>query len=860
MKNSYFKIGLVIIFLFILLIGCDQGIGPGNSAKTDEVEISSTNLVAPQGGTGEFTIKISSGNHIGSSVRLDLVNAEDGTKPSGIFIEPTSFTLRSSPFNQNVYIHIDETVLQGKYDLQLIVNISNADYRFLISLNVNPPESNELQANLDRNIFAIFQGEKTTLTLTINTPEHLSGTANLYLDGVPKGVSVEPSTFIIDAMPFSAQITFSASTKSLPSQYKGNLIIEISGDEQYTAEIPLSLLISDLPTKKWMTTSALIEDLELCDDKFVAIGHFGSIFTSSDGVTWEAQNTIGMPNAPVLDNLYNLACGNGVIAAVGEAGYVYTASLPLSVDTQWEVIPLDPGKRLHEIEFGDGVFIIAKGNALYKSTDGRIWSKETAGWSTRSLKYGTKGGSNGIFIAAGYDRVDGPIKEVAYTSNDGGGTWTRHVFRSDDKIDAGNIVDGDGFYLVLGRLNKYAMSENGSYWAVRPYPDFMNDKMSNSCKGARMGFNTIIACDDLYNVSSGRSWKKVFEPDVPLREIAFNKTNWTAVAAPRGAGRVFISKDEGDTWGESGYRFASASPIESGEQPDIHSSFYGNGAYVVAGRKGVIATSKNGFEWDAKQISDTADSNVLNITWFGVAYSSDLDKFVAVGGVGSSRGSNAVRKGYIAWADNSYSWSSDSFKWNLITLPNISSLYSIIYGAGRFVAAGQDGVVLTSYDGAFWEKKVIYDKSIRSIAYGNDAYVATAYDAILSSADAESWNVLPVEGGLAGRICFDGSRFILTGKGKVSFSTDGYSWSEPVDMHMEDGSQMPTYLETLNCNNGLIVAGQASKSFSSIIASTDGVNWKSIIPPAAHEALYGSNFANSDVFVFGQWAGILHTR
>lgn len=113
-------------------------------------------------------------------------------------------------------------------------------------------------------------------------------------------------------------------------------------------------------------------------------------------------------------------------------------------------------------------------------------------------------------------------------------------------------------------------------------------------------------------------------------------------------------------------------------------------------------------------------------------------------------------------------------------LPQGNTLYDIVYGAGRFVAVGQDGALITSADGLTWTLgDAGATEDLVAVTYGDALFVATGENGlVLTSVDGLSW--ARQERATAERlnsVAFAGGRYVAVGgAGSIVTSTDGIHW------------------------------------------------------------------------------------
>jgi hypothetical protein len=84
---------------------------------------------------------------------------------------------------------------------------------------------------------------------------------------------------------------------------------------------------------------------------FVAVGKYGTILTSPDGVTWTARTS------GTSDYLRSVTYGNGLFVAVGEYGTILTS--PDGVT--WTAQTSGTGNDLNGVAYGNGLFVAVGG-------------------------------------------------------------------------------------------------------------------------------------------------------------------------------------------------------------------------------------------------------------------------------------------------------------------------------------------------------------------------------------------------------------------------------------------------------------------------------------------------------------------
>jgi len=117
------------------------------------------------------------------------------------------------------------------------------------------------------------------------------------------------------------------------------------------------------------------------------------------------------------------------------------------------------------------------------------------------------------------------------------------------------------------------------------------------------------------------------------------------------------------------------------------------------------------------------------------------------------------------------------------TLGN-AQVRTIAYGDGRFIAAGADGKMAWSTDGATWTavaNSTFGTSTINSVAYGNNLFVAVgASGKMASSSNGTTWTTRTSTFGtsLIRTIAYGNNLFVAVGdSGKMAYSSNGTTWT-----------------------------------------------------------------------------------
>jgi len=286
---------------------------------------------------------------------------------------------------------------------------------------------------------------------------------------------------------------------------------------------------------------------------------------------------------------------------------------------------------------------------------------------------------------------------------------------------------------------------------------------------------------------------------------------------------------------------------------------YGNGRYVAVGQYsasdfGFIQTSEDGIHWttrgDGPDLPPSGSGFIFDL--YDVTFGNGL--FVAVG--------------YDFYGGANLYSSTNGINWATHTNATVSNFYHVTYG-NAFVAVG-DGFppnpstlnatnrnIYTSVNGTNWFGRVsgapvnnvspIYD-----VAYGAGRYVAVdAVGNTYTSTSLTSWTQTHV-GGL-GRVSFCNNTFIIpAGPGSNLVSSDGLAWS--------------VLTNATGSTFGKVIYGKGlylALSDSSIFTSTNATNWiqRNVGSAAMFNVAFGPTNAVAVGFtgIYGSYVGYTFT-
>jgi hypothetical protein len=430
----------------------------------------------------------------------------------------------------------------------------------------------------------------------------------------------------------------------------------------------------------FQSVGLLAHSIAFDNGQFVALGDFGKILTSVDGMTWkrsqsEAPDVRGVAYASgqwvavgqggtiqssndgtnwvlrqggTLSQIFGIAYINGQFVAVGDYGNVLT-----SLDgASWTSRYTGTQEALQAMAFGNGRFVTVgtdcpgcsdASSVVLTSTDAVHWEQRSLGTSELlDVAYG-----NGQFLAVGDGgRVLNSVDGVNWTAQD---TGTSSLFHK--------IAYGAGQFVVLGFFGAIVTSTDGVNWVARQ-SDSTDRQNRSSYQGIAYGNGqfvvvggkrTIVDLDVVTSTESiiltsgdGVNWIQRQSPTTNvLSAVAFGGGQFAALS-----GRGVVSASDGVNWTlhPSGlYGSAIA---------------YGSGHFVVAGSNATILQSGSIINLS---ITRPASAGLLTLSLEGPAgldytiqTSSDLITWRDVTKISNAQSSKVILDGLPAASDRQF--------------------------------------------------------------------------------------------------------------------------------------------------------------------------------------------------------------
>jgi hypothetical protein len=356
---------------------------------------------------------------------------------------------------------------------------------------------------------------------------------------------------------------------------------------------------------------------------FVAVGGFGTLVSSSDGVEWVARSTgvgggtvFGGPYVPITKVVF----ANNTFVALGDYGIILTSPDGVA----WTSQNSGTTNTLNSVIFENGTFVaVGVNGTILTSPDAVVWTSQNSGTTNplNSVVFG-----NGTFVAVGNYTILTSPDGVNWTAQASGiapyTAWYEVIFRN-------------GLFVAIGGMGGILTSVEGTNWVLNSIN--WGSGVSGPHGRVTFGNGAFVASPGGGAISTsvdGLNWEFRIDTTAQMVGLAFGNGIFVAVGfkyvSPSIQGMIFTSPD-GINW------TLQTSASTDGLMP--FGVVFENGIFMILGEwtdgriftAGLILSSPDGTNWTAGTIGANVDC---------VAFGNRA--FVAVGSKASFAKSGAI--------------------------------------------------------------------------------------------------------------------------------------------------------------------------------------------------------------------------
>ena len=469
-------------------------------------------------------------------------------------------------------------------------------------------------------------------------------------------------------------------------------------------------------------------------------------------------------------------------------------------------------------------------------------------------------------------------------------TWTTVATLSNSYLK--DVAQGAGLYVAVGERGFYS-SPDLVNWTQRNQP--ASAASYNGALSIARGNNRFVAVGfGHYFSASGIDWSSAsLPPEVQLESVVFDGTRFVGTGYIYGynnANRDYVGVVYGSIDGESWTRLAESALPENAANANTaldHVAYLG-GRYVATSRSAsCILVSSDGSNWTRRNVTRSLGGRLRSIAYLAGRYvvgteyreyftSPDALNWTPALGPASLSASTllTVDEKLLAISATGTAYSTTDLV-NWVQLSGVpTSLYSVVYGGGRFLGFGAEEYngTYTSHDGLVWRLTApdLSSQSSSRIVYGAGEFVVVTdqWGVLYRSTDGEHWLTERKAGATsqytrivaAGSkvfvfsdfvfedVAFGQGRYVGVGAG-ISVSSDGVNWT-PL------ASVTENHLRAVAYGNGMFAAIGGVTGNGVILTSSDGLSWIQRTSPTTSYGLWDIVFSG-DRFLAATSEGIM---
>ncbi len=460
----------------------------------------------------------------------------------------------------------------------------------------------------------------------------------------------------------------------------------------------------DGPTDDWLEAAMASASL------VVAVGDFGALYTSPDGIIWKRQDS------GTSEWLRGVSYGSGAFVAVGREGTI----LRSTNGTNWVAQVSGVTNHLNRVRYAANRFVAVgdAGVALISTNAGVTWYPENTG-AANGLENTCAGGADQI--VAGYHEVrlkDDSVWGDELAKTNGPPDWTYY-----------SCIGQSGFFLIAGQsgMQSEGYQTNGTpYFWLTPYDSVRNwlwDVTYASFLYVTVGdFGTVMTS------GNGVSWSLEVVPTQATNTTFLGVGGTTnlllavgdggsMIASPNILSNIVVTNATGGAVTQS----VSSLGVLWYPVPGVPTTFdlqgvaaLSNSVYVVSGAYGTILTSVDGTNWTVRTTPTTKFLSGLTEWPGGLVASGD---------------------------DGAIITSADGARWTLRASGTTNWLYRVRYLNGILVAVGQNGTLLTSTNGSDWTSRNSGTAYwLNDVTFVDDTwFVVGTFGTVLTSTNLNDW-------------------------------------------------------------------------------------------------------------------------
>ena len=429
-----------------------------------------------------------------------------------------------------------------------------------------------------------------------------------------------------------------------------------------------------------------------------------------------------------------------------------------------------------------------------------------------------------------------------------------------------STIYSNGTYTAVGEAGVVVTSTNALDWYALDTPT--GNTLWSICQGP----GSLVAVGDYPTIlrsTNGSTWQLIPPPAQagPARAVIFAQGEYIATAA-----KGVITSPDGAAWTYLPINpNGNISGLAFGQSPA-----FPNGLYVAGTSEGIILTSTNRSVWEHHQLPYSAligsvafGNDTFVCTALDMAQNR-VHSIVSTNGRSWTKHPTPLTSAKLSFAKGQFfatgsdssanqgavATSTDGISWSGTNLESGANYSSVVFDGEKFLMVGSPGSLFISTNSSTWTNLAtrIFSpaESLRGVAFGAGTFVAVGNQGLLAnSRDGKNWHRLPAPAtaptptGPAAvqftAIAYGNGKFVASGSGGVvQISPDGTNWSTIPDLPR-------TNLTTSFFGTGRFLVGGEG---GTILTSTDGSSWHATAVEIPFNTFTVSSFcSNHELFL-----------
>ncbi|MFV2057824.1 MAG: YCF48-related protein, partial [Thiohalomonadales bacterium] len=479
---------------------------------------------------------------------------------------------------------------------------------------------------------------------------------------------------------------------------------------------------------------------------FVAVGHNGTILSSSNGISWTNRD---VPKQ--AEEFFSVLWGNGIFVAVAKET-IYSSVNGIVWNSVVKGAAPDEDEYTKGIWDGSQFVVAGSRNSsamlINTSPDGKAWLQSTPVGEKRLFDIAYDGTR---YVAIGLDAVNRIVNSIDLKS------WQKVSLPEDQTLFA--IAWGNNLFVAVGVGGALLTSSNGLDWVTQTSGTSatINNIEWHGNEFVAVGVNGLVLVGD----ATGTTWTQTSITPISLKGNGVNGTEHIVVGDK---GKIFRSRDA-SIWQES----------SSGIIENFNDVIWTGTEFIAVADQGIIAISDNGIDWIFRP--SLAGQKISGVA---TNASTGISTHIAVGANGTVYRSVDARTA-----------------WTLTPIDNngtamLDDLRKVVWveKTSQFIAIGNNGLIMNSGDGTTWtiqasgENVELIDIAVRDdfvVIVGKDLDINNAV--VKTSRDGVLWQTQIIASDNPIRsltsIAWSGNEFLATTKSAFDLlrSKDGLTWS-----------------------------------------------------------------------------------